>query len=108
MAVARKSLFSVIFVCIFLNAYSQEPGTEWNVPWTNVGDSLDLVENEIVRLTGRVYNSATGEPVSGASVSFDSFQHFDYTDNAGAYFIECLPGTYKVKVRHVGMKPVYL
>jgi hypothetical protein len=108
MAAVRLSFFSLLLLLLAADLFAQEPGTEWNVPWTNVGDSLDLVEDEPVHLTGRIFNSADGQPVSGASVSFDSFQHFDYTDKNGSYFIECLPGTYKVKVRHVGMLPVYI
>jgi hypothetical protein len=98
--------FSLIALAT-LPSYAQDDSNEWDVPWTTIGDSLDLVEDELVHVTGVVIHGATGEPVTGASVSFDSFQHFDYTDKKGAYYVELLPGSYKVKIRHVGMIPVY-
>jgi hypothetical protein len=99
------SLFLISFAT--LPSHAQEEFDEWDLPWTNIGDSLDLVEDEPVHVTGLVINAETGEPVVGASISFDSFQHYDYTDKKGAYYVELLPGTYKVKIRHVGMIPVY-
>jgi hypothetical protein len=80
---------------------------EWDVPVTVIGDSADLVDDEPVHLTGLVINSDTNEPLSGASVSVESFKHFDYTDRQGAYYIDMPPGTYRIKIKHVGMLPVY-
>src|SRR5687767_1111652 len=91
----------------YLIATSVNAQDEWNVPWTNVGDSLDLVEDEEVHITGVITNVDTNEPISGASISVELFKHFDFSDKKGAYFLELLPGTYKVKIKHVGMLPVY-
>jgi hypothetical protein len=105
-----KDFCKVFIFCLLahLQVHAQETEDEWNVPLSYVGDSLDLVENQKVILTGKVTNGATGEPVSGASVSVNFFKHYDYTDNKGSFAIELLPGIYKVKIKHVGMLPVYL
>jgi hypothetical protein len=94
------------FLCVLTSGISSGQN-EWNVPWINIGDSLDLDEDAMVHLTGRVINGNTNEPLSGSSISVESFKHFDYTDSRGAYYLDLLPGAYRIKIKHVGMLPVY-
>lgn len=101
----KRLLFSLVFVFTFCVSYGQD---EWNVPWTVIGDSLDMVEGEQMVLTGRIINKVTKEPIAGASVSFDGFKFFDYSDKNGAYVVELLPGKYRIRVKQLGMLPVYI
>jgi hypothetical protein len=80
----------------------------WNVPWQVIGDSANMVPNRDVIVTGSVTSLGTGEPISGASISAETFKYFDYTDQSGKYALELPPGRYRIIVRHVGMKTVYL
>lgn len=80
---------------------------EWDVPVTRVGDSTQFKPGQKVTLTGMVRGD-NGAPVSGASVSVETFKYFDYADASGRYFLELPPGSYRVLVRHLGYKHVYL
>lgn len=105
-----RPVILLVFATHFVaqSAYGQEEVNVWDVPWTIIGDSASLVENQTVPITGLVVDQQTGEPLSGASVSVDVFKHYDYTDKNGAYFLDVPPGTYKIKVRHVGMVTSYI
>jgi hypothetical protein len=80
----------------------------WNVPWQVVGDSSNFVPQQDVIITGKVVAKSSGQPVTGASISAETFKYFDYSDHAGNYVLELPPGRYRIMVRHVGMKTVYL
>jgi hypothetical protein len=67
-----------------------------------------MVPGQDLIVTGQVTNFATGAPIAGASVSAETFKHFDYTDQQGNYYLELPPGRYRVTVRHVGMKTRYV
>src|SRR5688572_24040808 len=99
-----RVLAVVVFTVIFSEISAQQ---EWNVPWTVVGDSADLVEQTRVTLTGRIKVKGTQTPVSGASISVESFKYFDYSDQAGRYVLDLPPGRYRITVKHVGMKTIY-
>lgn len=103
-------MVSGILMLSFNFSHAQiEPEDEWDIPWTTVGDSTETPhENSKIVVTGTVTNVDTNEPVSGASVSFDFFKYFDYTDQDGRYVLEVPPGKYKVRIKHIGMLPVYL
>ncbi len=45
--------------------------------------------------------------IVGASISADSFKHFDYSDENGKYILLMPVGEYKIIVRHIGMLPGY-
>jgi hypothetical protein len=81
-----RVLAVVVLSVIFTEVSAQQ---EWNVPWTVVGDSADLVEQTRVTLTGRIKVKGTQTPVSGASISVESFKYFDYSDQAGRYVPIC-------------------
>src|SRR5215510_5184861 len=99
-----RVLTAVFFLFVFTEISAQQ---EWNVPWTVVGDSADLVENTRVTITGRIINKDDQTPVYGASFSVEPFKYFDYSDQAGRYVLDLPPGKYRAVVRHVGMKSVY-
>jgi hypothetical protein len=80
---------------------------EWDIPWTVVGDSAHFQLGHPVTLTG-VVRGQNGEPISGASVSAETFKHFDYSDGNGRYLLELPAGSYRIIVRHLGYKNVYL
>jgi hypothetical protein len=100
-----RVLAVVILSFLFTEVAAQK---EWEIPWTVMGDSADLVENTRVTITGKIRMKGTDSPVTGASVSAETFKHFDYSDQAGRYVLDMPPGRYRIIVRHVGMKPVYL
>jgi len=100
----RVSLL-VIFSLFFYQTWAQD---EWNIPWIVIGDSADLKPNKNVIITGMISTKGTRESVSGASVSVETFKYFDYSDQAGHYILELPPGKYRVVIRHLGLKPVYL
>ena len=82
---------------------------DYDVPWTIVGDSTDRKDKDKkFVVTGKVTNIETGELLTGASLSVDFFKHYDYTDQNGTYFLELPPGNYRVKIKHIGMLPVFL
>jgi hypothetical protein len=98
------SLFTLLAVRVF----GQEVQDVWQVPWITVGDSSRVSSKGEVVVTGTVRVKETGALVVGASVSAETFRYFDYSDNNGQYALSLPPGRYRIIVRHVGMKPVYL
>ena len=91
-----------------LCTYAQQ-GEEWNVPWTVVGDSSDATDrNTKLILTGKITDLNSGKVISGALVSADFLKHYDYSDENGNYVLELAPGSYRIKVKQLGMLPVYL
>ena len=100
-----RVLIIIVFSSFFTEVSAQE---EWNIPWKVMGDSADLVPQTRVTITGTIRVKDSKVPVSGASVSADTFKYFDYTDNNGRYILDMPPGRYRIVVRHVGMKPVFL
>ena len=80
----------------------------WDIPWVVVGDSAHMIPGQDLIITGHIWNKGTNTPVTGASISADTFKYFDYADQNGAYALELPPGRYRVLVRHVGMKEVPL
>lgn len=54
-----------------------------------------------VVVIGTVSDTATGAPLTGATVTFDSFSSFT-TSVIGMYYIEVAPGTYNVSVAKTG------
>lgn len=102
--------FVFVFVCLVSEeGFAQDAVTDqWNVPWTVVGDSADYFAKEVVIVTGSIRMAGSTEPVSNASVSAETFKYFDYSDKDGKYLLELPSGKYRVIVRHLGMKPVYL
>ena len=99
-----RVLAVVVFSVIFSEISAQQ---DWNVPWTVVGDSADLVPQTRVTMTGRIKVKGSQTPVSGASISVETFKYFDYSDQAGRYVLDLPPGKYRLVVRHVGMKSAY-
>lgn len=106
MSVSTLRVLGVIILTILFTKVSAQQ--EWNVPWTVVGDSADLVPQTRVTVTGKIRVKGSLAPISGASVSVETFKYFDYSDQAGRYILDVPPGRYRVIVRHVGMKPIYL
>ena len=100
-----KIILAVLLLQLGLTAFGQD---EWDVPWKVIGDSTNLVPKQNVIVTGKVSVKGSGEPVTGASISAETFKYFDYSDQSGGYAIELPPGRYRIMVRHVGMKTVYL
>lgn len=76
---------------------------EWDVPWTVVGDSADYFDGNVVTVTGTIRNES-GQPISGASISAESFKHFDHADANGKYALTLPAGRYRVLIRHIGYK----
>ncbi|WP_276374920.1 TonB-dependent receptor [Chryseolinea sp. H1M3-3] len=95
----------ILFAQLSGHAIAQD---DWDVAWQVVGDSAELIPKQNLILTGRVTQKDSGEPVTGASISAETFKYFDYTDQTGSYVLELPPGRYRIMVRHVGMKTVYL
>jgi hypothetical protein len=99
-----RVLAVIVFSVNFTEISAQQ---EWNIPWTVVGDSADLVPQTRVTMTGRIKVKGTQTPISGASISVETFKYFDYSDQAGRYVLDLPPGKYRLVVRHVGMKSAY-
>ena len=99
-----RVLAVIVFSVNFTEISAQQ---EWNIPWTVVGDSADLVQQTRVTMTGRIKVKGTQTPISGASISVETFKYFDYSDQAGRYVLDLPPGKYRLVVRHVGMKSAY-
>lgn len=95
----------VFFSLLCTAAFAQD---DWDVPWIVVGDSAHLIPKQDLIITGKISITVSGEVVTGASVSAETFKYFDYSDQNGHYVLELPPGKYRVMVRHVGMKAVYL
>lgn len=100
----RIALLALLNLASFVACHGQ---TEWDVPWMNVGDSSALVPGKTVHLTGIVTYGPNREALPGATISLDDLKHFDVTDRNGAYYMDIPVGTYRMRVRHVGLLPVY-
>ncbi len=96
-------LLALLFLCEVASAQN-----EWDVPWITIGDSASMMPKQNVIVTGRVRIKESGAPISGASISAETFKYFDYSDEAGRYILEMPAGRYRILVRHVGMKPAFI
>jgi hypothetical protein len=96
-------LITALLTC--LSSFAQD---EWDVPWQVIGDSASMVPKQNIIVTGKITVKGTGEPISGASISAETFKYFDYSDPSGNYALELPPGRYRIMIRHVGMKTRYL
>ncbi len=99
-----KILLFSLFLLMFRHSVAQD---EWNTPWIMIGDSSKMKANQDVMVTGTI-TTDSGVPVIGATVSAETFRYFDYSDQAGRYLLEMPPGRYRITIKHVGMKTVYL
>lgn len=98
----------LILLATALDAHAQVDD-EWEVPWTAIGDSSAAVdENDLIIVTGRIIDASTSEPIQGALVSVDFLKHYDYSDDKGHYVLELPPGSYRIKIKRLGMLPVYV
>lgn len=100
----------IISVTLFLYLFSTPAkAQEWDqIPWTVIGDSSSFDPGAKLLITGNVRIKATGTPLKGASISAELFKHFDYSDEYGRYILGMMPGRYRLTIRHVGMKPLYI
>ena len=103
-----RSLKYFVFILIAILRLTAQAQTEWDSEWIILGNPDELKVEKKVILTGTIVAKNTGEPIAGASLSVDQFKYFDYSDQAGRYFIELPAGSYRVMVRFVGMKTQYL
>ena len=101
----QKVLFFAFFLFSFLPLVAQD---DWDVPWQVVGDSSELVPKRNIIVTGKIMQKGTGTPISGATISAETFKYFDYSDESGRYALELPPGRYRIMIRYVGMKTKYL
>lgn len=97
-----------IFISSVLCGFTAHAQTEWDGAWITLGNPEELKSDKMVVLTGTIISKNTGEPIAGASLSVDQFKYFDYTDQQGRYYIELPSGSYRIMVRFVGMKTMYL
>src|SRR5574338_93121 len=68
-----------------------------------------LAQTGVGKLSGKIVDAATGEPLIGANVILVGTQTGAATDVDGNYFIlNITPGTYEVKVTYVGYAPKIL
>ena len=98
-----RALLSIFLLSFTVLGYGQ---SDWDVPWTVIGDSSKI--NQRVSVTGTVTIKGTGEPLTGASISAETFKHFDYSDENGRYILILPPGSYRILVRHIGYKGKYI
>lgn len=96
------------FITALLTCLTSFAQDEWDVRWQVVGDSARMVPRQEIILTGKITVKGSGEPISGASISAETFKYFDYSDQSGNYALELPPGRYRIMIRHVGMKTLYL
>jgi hypothetical protein len=102
----QKFICILVFLLMGFGAFAQTD--DWDVPWQIVGDSANLIPRRNFIVTGTVTVKRSGEPVTGASISAETFKYFDYSDQAGKYALELPAGRYRIMVRHMGMKTLYL
>jgi len=101
-----RGILILFFIQISLVCVAQDE--VWNTPWIVIGDSSHLIPSQKVIVTGKISSATSGDAVTGASISAETFRYFDYSDQIGHYVLELPPGRYRVIARHLGMKPVYL
>lgn len=104
----RNLLRFNLLLSALLTGFTSFAQDEWNVPWQVVGDSSMMVPQRNIIVTGKITVKGTGDPISGASISAETFKYFDYSDQSGNYALELPAGRYRLMMRHVGMKTVYL
>ena len=103
------STFRIVLTLLFLSFWFTALGQDdWDVPWQVIGDSSNLASKKNVIVTGKISVKGSGEAITGASISAETFKYFDYSDQNGGYAVELPPGNYRIMVRHVGMKTIYL
>ena len=103
------ALYAAMMLLTF-GLYAQTGESDvWDVPWTIIGDSTVKAgrESKLV-LTGKITELESNTPIAGALVSADFLKHYDYSDENGNYVLEVPPGIYKIKVKQLGMLPVYV
>ena len=100
-----RIILTLFFLSFWFTAFGQD---DWDVPWQVIGDSSNLTSKQNVIVTGKISVKGSGEPITGASISAETFKYFDYSDQTGGYAVELPPGRYRIMVRHVGMKTIYL
>ena len=99
-----KILLFALFLLASRHIIAQD---DWNTPWIIVGDSSKMKSNQDVMVTGTI-TSDSGVPVTGVTISAETFRYFDYSDEQGRYLLEMPAGKYRITIKHVGMKTVYL
>lgn len=102
-----RGLFIVsLFYLLSNSCFGQDP---WgNLPWVTIGaDSVNMDPRKNILITGNIRVKNSSEPIVGASISADQFKYFNYSDANGKYILELPPGTYRITVRHIGMKSGY-
>lgn len=105
--------FYISIVIMMLSTFSLQAQIDevdyWAVPWTIIGDStLTPDRNDKLILTGKITETGSGLPIAGALVSADFLKHYDYSDENGEYALEMPPGRYRIKIKQLGMLPVYI
>ena len=99
-----KVLLTFLLLLVFSATFAQD---EWNTPWVVIGDSAKMKSDQKVMVTGTII-SDSGEPITGASISAETFKYFDYSDQSGRYVLELPSGRYRITIKHIGMKTVYI
>ena len=82
-----RIVVTLLFLSFCLTAFSQD---DWDVPWQVIGDSANMAPKQNVIVTGKISVKGSGEPVSGASISAETFKYFDYSDQSGVYALDFL------------------
>ena len=82
-----RVLAVIIFTFLFSEISAQQ---EWDVPWTVIGDSADLVPQTRVTVTGRIRLKDSKATISGASVSAETFKYFDTLTRLAVTYSICL------------------
>ena len=103
-----KSTTDYLVIAALLTSFPSFAQDDWDVPWQVLGDSASMVPKQEIIITGKITVKGTGEPISGASISAETFKYFDYSDLSGNYALELPPGRYRIMIRHVGMKTRYV
>lgn len=70
----------------------------------DVGNPAATVTGKKIELHGYIYDSKTGEPVPGVSVSVDNTQVATMTDGYGYYMLNLEPGRYDINIQGAGQK----
>ncbi len=69
-----------------------------------VGNPAIMVPGKKIDLHGYIYDSKTGEPVPGVSVSVDNTHVATMTDGYGYYMLNLEPGRYDISIQGAGQK----
>ena len=66
---------------------------------------MDVLEGELIPVTGMVVEDATGEPLPGAMVRVQGLSKKYYTDFEGNFYIDDLkPGSYEIEVSYISFE----